>query len=209
MKHQPGATATTPRPVRFAAPGPYNATAALRQARTRSAIAWTVGLLVLAGLVTLAMLSARPQITEDSGLAPDFSLTNTDGNTVSLADFRGTPVVLYFNEGAGCESCIYQMRAIEDNAGFAENGIVVLPIVMDDPDFIRAAMGAMGISTPFLIDDGRVSAEYGTLGTGMHAGLPGHGFVLINADGDRVWQGEYPSMWLPPGDLLSIVLGRL
>lgn len=168
-----------------------------------------MGLIAVAGLLTAALLSARPQITEASSPAPAFSLLDTNGDTVSLADFRGSPVVLYFNEGAGCESCIYQMKAIEGDPEFTKQGIVVLPIVMDPPDSIRGAMAQMEITTPFLLDDGKVSEAYGTLGTGMHAGLPGHGFVLINADGAQVWSGNYPSMWLSPEDLLSEVQKHL
>ncbi len=33
------------------------------------------------------------------GLAPDFTLTDTQGRTVRLSDFRGRPVVLVFNRG--------------------------------------------------------------------------------------------------------------
>jgi hypothetical protein len=37
----------------------------------------------------------------------------------------------------------------------------------------------------------------------MHAGLPGHSFVLIDTQGVQRWYGEYPSMWLAPKDLLA------
>lgn len=191
------------------APGPYNATVALRRTRLRTTLAWVGGLIVVVGLVTAGLLSARPQVSEASGLAPDFTLPDTDGNMITLSSLRGHPVLLYFSEGAGCEACIYQMKAIEGDPAFAAAGIVVLPIVMDPPDQIRAAMTYDGVATPFLMDDGKVSAAYKTLGTGMHAGLPGHGFVLINAAGDQVWSGNYPSMWLPPADLLTEVQTKL
>ena len=32
--------------------------------------------------------------------APDFTLPDQDGNVVALSDFRGSPVVLYFNPKA-------------------------------------------------------------------------------------------------------------
>lgn len=209
MTHHAASTTTPPKPRGSGAPGPYNATVALRRARLRSAIAWGAGLIVVAGLITAALISARPQVSEASELAFDFTLPDTDGNMITLSDLRGHPVILYFNEGAGCASCISQMKAIEDEPGFAEQGIVVLPIVMDPLDQIQAAMEYTGVSTPFLMDDGRVSEAYGTLGTGMHPGLPGHGFVLINAAGTRVWSGDYPSMWLSPADLLAEVQTRI
>ena len=61
-------------------------------------------------------------------------------------------------------------------------------------------MAANGVRTPFLLEPtARVSTAYGTLGKGMHAGLPGHSFVLIDADGTQRWYGEYPSMYLSSG----------
>lgn len=62
---------------------------------------------------------------------------------------------------------------------------------------------------PDLLDDGTVSKAYGTLGEGMHANLPGHSFVLIDAAGVQRWYGEYPSMWLDPSTLISEVSTRL
>jgi hypothetical protein len=47
-----------------------------------------------------------------------------------------------------------------------------------------------------------VTRAYGALGKGMHAGLPGHGFVLVDAKGMQGWYGENPSMYLPATGLL-------
>jgi hypothetical protein len=86
----------------------------------------------------------------------------------------------------------------------------VLPIVMNTAEQIKADMAANGVRTPFLIDTGgTVSAAYGTLGKGMHAGLPGHSFVLIDANGTQRWYGEYPSMYLAPADLLGQIRTHL
>lgn len=167
-----------------------------------------VALLVVA-LVVAALYSARPQESTATGPAPDFTLPASDGSTVTLSSLRGRPVILYFNEGAGCESCIVQMARIEQEPGFADDGIAVLPIVMDTAEDINAAREVVGVEAPFLLDDGTVSEAYGTLGTGMHPGLPGHGFVLVDAGGNQVWQGDYPSMWLDPAELLAIARDRL
>jgi peroxiredoxin len=92
---------------------------------------------------------------------------------------------------------------------FADEDITVLPIVMNTREQITKDMSANGVRTPFLLDDGTVSKAYGTLGKGMHAGLPGHSFVLIDKQGQQRWYGEYPSMWLAPQDLLKQVRQRL
>jgi len=182
--------------------------AAARRARNHR-IVWVVALLAVVAVVAFGLATSRQVSSEGSRTAPGFTLPTTDGDTVSLSDFRGSPVVLYFNEGAGCASCTLQMVEIEKEPGFAEAGITVLPVVMNTAEQMLADMQRYGATTPYLLDDGTVSEAYGTLGTGMHEGLPGHGFVLIDAEGNQLWQGEYPSMWLEPAQLLEEVTSRL
>lgn len=160
--------------------------------------------LVIGAVVAAMMLSSRSSTSSTTRTAPGFTLTDTAGAQVSLAGFRGRNVLLFFSEGAGCGSCLQQMAAIEQDRGaFDRMGVTVLPIVMNSRAQIMADMRQYGVRTPFLLDDGRVSRAYGVLGQGMHEGLPGHSFVLIDPSGRQRWMGEYPSMWLAPDELLS------
>lgn len=179
--------------------------------RRRSWLLWTVGLTLAATVIGIMAWTSRTTSDTTARVAPDFALTDTSGGQVRLADYRGKNVVIYFSEGAGCQSCLYQMADIEKHAAdFAAANIVVLPIVMNSADQIRADMATNGVKTPFLIDsDGAVSQAYGTLGKGMHAGLPGHSFVLVDPTGTQRWYGEYPSMYLSPADLLNQVREHL
>jgi len=178
-----------------------------RQRRIRLA---SVGVtLAVIGVVVAMMLTSRSETSTTSRVAPDFTLTNTSGTTVSLAGLRGKNVLLYFSEGAGCQACLVQMAQIEKDPAFAAAGLVVLPIVMNTKDQIMADMAANGVRTPFLLDDGTASTAYGTIGKGMHAGLPGHSFVLIDKAGNQRWYGEYPSMFLSTTDLLKEVRAHL
>lgn len=185
------------------------ARAAGRRRRLRIMIGAITGLAVV-GLVTAMMLTSRPESSEATRTAPDFTLTDTSDVQHTLAEHRGENVILYFSEGAGCQSCLVQMREIEKQAAaFEKLGVTVLPIVMNTREQITADMDANGVTTPFLLDDGTVSKAYGTLGKGMHAGLPGHSFVLIDKQGRQRWYGEYPSMWLAPQDLLDQLRSKL
>jgi peroxiredoxin len=180
-----------------------------RRRRLRVA-AWLAGLLLVATAVTAMMLTSRPQTSSAARQAPDFTLTDTAGQQVHLADLRGRNVLLYFSEGAGCQSCLVQMAEIEkETAALQKLHVTVLPIVMNTRDQIVADMQTNDVATPFLLDDGTVSQAYGTLGKGMHAGLPGHSFVLIDKAGEQRWYGEYPSMWLSPDQLVSELRARL
>jgi peroxiredoxin len=178
-----------------------------RQRRIR--LTWVGVTVAVIGIVVAMMLTSRQETSATTRVAPDFTLTDTSGAQVSLAGLRGKSVLLYFSEGAGCQACLVQMSQIEKDPDFAAAGLTVLPIVMNTKEQITADMAANGVRTPFLLDDGTVSSEYGTIGKGMHAGLPGHSFVLIDRTGKQRWYGEYPSMWLSNADLLKEVRSHL
>jgi peroxiredoxin len=180
-----------------------------RRRQRRIRLTWVAVTVAVIGIVVAMMLSSRQQTSSVARVAPDFTLTDTSGAQVSLAGLRGKNVLLYFSEGAGCQACLVQMSQIEKDPAFAAAGLTVLPIVMNTKAQITADMAANGVRTPFLLDDGTVSTEYGTIGKGMHAGLPGHSFVLIDKTGKQRWYGEYPSMWLSNADLLKEVSSRL
>ncbi|MCC2594157.1 peroxiredoxin family protein [Tessaracoccus sp. OS52] len=184
------------------------------QQRTRRTRSWTrvisaVVAVVVLGITGYGLWTAVPEQGDTSHLAPDFTLPTTDGTTVTLSALRPNPVIIYFNEGAGCASCTMQMAEIEKNPGFAEAGIEVIPIVMNTAEQILPDMQQFGVTTPYLLDDGTVSKAYDVLDKGMHPGMPGHGFVLIDGEGVQRWYGNYPSMWLDPQELLDEALDRL
>lgn len=67
--------------------------------------------------------------------APDFSLQDQDGQTVSLRQFAGSKVVLYFypkDDTPGCtkEACSFR----DHHPKIQENGAVVLGVSADSPD---------------------------------------------------------------------------
>lgn len=176
----------------------------LASKKRRRTLLGVVGGIAVVAAIGAGLYTSRPTDTSAVRQAPDFTLTTTTGQAVHLADYRGKNVILYFSEGAGCQSCLVQMAQIEKKrAEFDAAGFTVLPIVMNTRDQITADMEANGVTTPFLLDDGGVSTAYGTIGKGMHGNLPGHSFVLIDAQGQQRWYGEYPSMWLAPDELLA------
>jgi thioredoxin-dependent peroxiredoxin len=65
--------------------------------------------------------------------APDFSATTDSGERVSLSDFRGKPVVLYFYPKDDTPGCTAQAQGIRDAyAEFERAGAVVLGVSPDD-----------------------------------------------------------------------------
>ena len=84
-------------------------------------------------------LLARPNLDELGPLhwtppaAPGFSLPDQLSKPVSLADYRGKPVILIFYLGAGCLHCTEQLTAMADRyADFEKAGLPILAISTDD-----------------------------------------------------------------------------
>jgi cytochrome oxidase Cu insertion factor (SCO1/SenC/PrrC family) len=59
--------------------------------------------IIVLALVSLLMAGcqAAPQEVTVGSQAPDFTLSNATGGEVSLADYRGTPVLLFFHMAMG------------------------------------------------------------------------------------------------------------
>lgn len=210
MRQQPGKLTKDQRRQQRRVEEAARAVAALRR-RRRNWLLWSVAAAVVIAIVATMMWTSRSTTSAGVRVAPDFTLTDTSGKQVHLADYRGHNVLLYFSEGAGCQPCITQMSTIEAKASeFEADDVTVLPIVMNTADQIRPELTAANVKTPFLIDsDGNVSRSYGVLGKGMHSDLPGHGFVLVDKNGEQRWYGEYPSMFVAADELLNQVKKNL
>jgi peroxiredoxin Q/BCP len=71
--------------------------------------------------------------------APDFTLTADDGREVSLSDFRGQRVVVYFYPKADTPGCTKQACAVRDvYAQIEAENAVVIGISPDDPEHLMA-----------------------------------------------------------------------
>lgn len=65
-------------------------------------------------------------------IAPNFTLPDKDGHEVSLSDFRGQKVVLYFYPKDSTPGCTKQAQAFRDTfAEFTASGAVVVGISKD------------------------------------------------------------------------------
>jgi len=127
-----------------------------------------VGLLALV-LVTLpggpanALGGPQPLLNE---LAPQFTLpTNTGDGSISLADYRGQWVVVYFYPKDFTPGCTVEARKFqEDLPKYIEHNAQVLGISMDSVDSHAEFCDSEGLKFPLLADeDGSVSKAYGSL----------------------------------------------
>ncbi|HZD49908.1 MAG TPA: TlpA disulfide reductase family protein, partial [Silvibacterium sp.] len=105
--------------------------------------------------------------------APAFTLKDTTGKKVSLADYKGKAVVVDF-WATWCAPCKIEIPWLEKlHDQYASQGLVVLGISEDDLDLddqaalfkekqeIARSASKLGINYPVLIDDKKVSEPYG------------------------------------------------
>lgn len=121
--------------------------------------------------------------------APSFTLPDRDGKPVSLADYRGQRVVLYFYPAAMTPGCTKQACDFRDNlSDFADAGLTVLGISPDKPEKLKKFQERDSITFPLLSDpDKQVLTEYGAFGEKMMYGKTVTGVIrstfVIGADG--------------------------
>ena len=135
-------------------------------------------------------------IVEAGDSAPSFTLQDQDGNPVSLTDFRGQPVVLYFYPKDDTPGCTTQACGIRDHWGeFEDAGAAVLGVSPDDVDSHAAFRERHGLPHTLLADpDHAVMERYGAWGEKVLYGKRTIGVirssVLIGPDGTvvKVWK---------------------
>jgi peroxiredoxin Q/BCP len=98
--------------------------------------------------------------------APAFSLPDADGNTVSLGDFAGRKVVVYFYPAASTPGCTKQACDFRDSlAELNEAALDVVGISPDKPAKLAKFRDAEGLTFPLLSDPDRsVLTAWGAFG---------------------------------------------
>jgi thioredoxin-dependent peroxiredoxin len=97
--------------------------------------------------------------------APDFSLQSQEGTSVSLKDFRGKWVVLYFypkDQTPGCTREAHNFQV--DQPKYDQRNSVILGVSVDSVDSHKKFCTKEGLNFRLLADsDGGVSKAYGSL----------------------------------------------
>jgi peroxiredoxin Q/BCP len=95
--------------------------------------------------------------------APDFTLPDQEGEDVSLSDFRGSPVVLYFYPKADTPGCTTQACGIRDHrADYEAAGAVVLGVSPDPVKAVKKFADKQSLNFRLLADeDHSVCDTYG------------------------------------------------
>ena len=131
--------------------------------------AWLMaGVAALVALLTVNVAGPNPAVdTPIVGRpAPSFDLESLEGGRLSLAELRGSPVVLNF-WASWCIPCREEAPLLTAAAsGYEARGLRVVGVVyQDSAESARDFMDRYGQTYPGLLDpDGRTAIDYGVFG---------------------------------------------
>ena len=100
--------------------------------------------------------------------APDFSAKATDGSTVSLKNFRGRKLIMYFYPMDDTPGCTAQACSLRDaNKDIAAKGAAILGVSTQDEASHQKFSAKYKLNFPLLADtDKAIGKAYGTIGGG-------------------------------------------
>jgi peroxiredoxin Q/BCP len=141
-------------------------------------------------------------------VAPEFQLPDQQDQTVSLADFRGRKLLVYFYPKADTPGCTRQACSIRDaREALADLGLAVVGISPDQPAKQKKFDDKYGLAFPLLADpDHRVAEAYGVWSEKTMYGKKSMGIIrssfLIDAKGKIVqaWYGVKPEDTIPKAE---------
>jgi len=136
-----------------------------------------------------------PQSLAEGAPAPDFRLPRDGGGTVTLADFKGRKLVLFFYPKADTSGCTIEAKDFSRlEPDFAKAGVAVVGVSADPVKKQDAFKAKHGLATPLASDETHGMLEaYGVWGEKSMYGRKYMGIarttVLIGADGriGRIW----------------------
>ena len=127
--------------------------------------------IVLLLLVVIVLVMLVPRLLShgvapsEGSNAPEFTLPSQEGSPVSLKDYRGKWVVLYFypkDQTPGCSREAHNFQV--DQPKFAERNAVVLGVSLDSVDSHKKFCAKEGLNFKLLADtEHKVTDSYGSL----------------------------------------------
>lgn len=130
-------------------------------------------------------------------IAPDFTLPSQDGTRISLHDFRGKWVVLYFYPKDGTSGCTLEAHNFQrDQAKYDQKQAVIVGVSVDTTGSHKEFCAKQGLTFKLLADTATtVSRQYGSLTNLLLVKISARNTFLINPEGKvaKVWTGVSPS----------------
>ena len=156
------------------------------------AIALVIGILALLVLGGYAMSRRSGKAPAIGTAAPDFMLGSENGENVSLHDYRGKWVVLYFYPKDFTSGCTIEAHNFQrDLADYEKRGAVILGVSVQDEKSHQAFCTKEGLHFKLLADtEKKVSEKYGSSVNLLFTKISSRHTFLIDP------QGVIRRMWL-------------
>jgi len=150
---------------------------------------------VVCGIVSA--LAAGDNVPQAGQPAPDFTLPSQDGTNVSLKDFRGKWVVLYFYPKDMTPGCTIEAHNFQqDLAKYDPYNAVIVGVSVDTTASHKEFCAKDSLTFRLLADpDKKVVEEYGSLRSMGDMQLAARNTFLIDPEGKiaKVWTGVNPT----------------
>ena len=171
------------------------------------AIVLLVAALIVAGGAWRMVRASSDRAPAVGAVAPDFTLSSQEGKPVSLGEYRGKWVVLYFYPKDFTSGCTTEAHNFQrDMAQYEAKNAVIIGVSVDTADSHQKFCAKEGLNFKLLADtEHKVSEEYGSI---MNLGvkkLSARHTFLVNPQGVIV--REY--MDVKPADHSAEVLAAL
>ncbi len=137
-------------------------------------------------------------------VAPSFTTIDDEGKTISLSDFQGKTVVLYFYPKDDTPGCTKEAQSFRDNyADYQDQDMVVLGVSMDDQASHKKFKEKYGLPFQLLVDtDGAITKAYDVEGGGYSKRVT----YVIDAEGKIAYVDEKVKTDTHAQDILSAVV---
>ena len=163
----------------------------------------TIALLAFVVVIGLGVFVVRGFATDETALpqvgqqAPSFTLNSQEGKPVSLDDFHGKWVVLYFYPKDMTPGCTVEAHNFQRDADkYLKANAVILGVSVDSVDSHKQFCAKDGLNFTLLSDeDKKVVTEYGSLGSYAGFKIANRNTFLIDPQGKivKVWTKVDPS----------------
>jgi len=149
----------------------------------------------VASVVARNAFAAEPP--QAGTMAPEFTLPTQEGNPVSLKEFRGKWVVLYFYPKDMTTGCTIEAHNFQrDQDQYTKRNAVVLGVSVDTPDSHKQFCTKEGLTFKLLADsDHKVTSAYGSLKSYGVTELAARNTFIIDPQGKivKVYTGVEPN----------------
>src|SRR5438552_5545961 len=154
---------------------------------------FVTGSIITLAAASLSMAQTTPQV---GSAAPEVTLPSNEGKQISLKDYRGKWVVLYFSPKDFTSGCTMEAQNFQrDLSKFSQADAVILGVSVDNAESHKNFCTKEGLNFKLLADtDAKVSEAYGSVKEYNGAKLSARNTFIINPEGKiaKVFTGVKP-----------------